>query len=187
MLTRKILDLGLLPCLLLFPQALRAQDNGAATPSVASEDTPPDLPVEFSADQLDYDNVADIVTATGNVFMERDGARLRAARIVWNRRTGEVTATGNVAVTNANGDTAYGDTVALTDTLRDGMVDNLLMVLAKGGRLVASTAQRANDITTLKDAAYTPCAVLDSHNCPKEPVWKISAVRVTHDPHKRRI
>ncbi|RYD82521.1 MAG: LPS-assembly protein LptD, partial [Sphingomonadales bacterium] len=34
---------------------------------------------------------------------------------------------------------------------------------------------------------YTPCSVIDSKGCPKEPIWKISAVRVEHDPVKHRI
>ncbi|MFX8230961.1 hypothetical protein ABTL16_19410, partial [Acinetobacter baumannii] len=38
-----------------------------------------------------------------------------------------------------------------------------------------------------EDAAYTPCAVTDSSNCPKEPTWKITAVRVLYRPDRGRI
>lgn len=160
--------------------AAPATADDAGTPASADD-------VAFSADTLSYDSDADIVTAEGNVRMRRDGNTLTAGRIVWNRGTGDVTAIGNVSVTNANGDVAYGDSVALTDTLKDGAVENLLLVLADGGRLVARKGVRKNEITTLSGAAYTPCSVIDSDGCPKEPVWKISAVRVVHDPARHRI
>lgn len=176
--------------LILIAAMLSLASQAAAAPPVDPADPEPPASSEevaFSANRLSYDSDADIVTADGDVRMVRDGNRLRADSITWNRGSGEVTATGNVSVTNANGDVAYGDSVALTDTLKDGVVQNLLLVLADGGRLVARTGVRKNDITTLSGAAYTPCSVIDSDGCPKEPIWKISAVRVVHNPDKHRI
>ncbi len=143
--------------------------------------------VAFTSDQLEYDRNADVVTASGDVRMARDGNRLRADKIVWNRKSGEVNASGNVMVTNSSGDIAYGDSIALTDTLRDGVVENLLIVLKDGGRLVAVKGTRSNEISRLDRAAYTPCKVVDDKGCPKDPVWKISAVSVVHDPNRNRI
>ncbi|MEQ1548143.1 MAG: LPS assembly protein LptD [Chakrabartia sp.] len=168
-----------------FPLAL-----GVANPVFAqSADVVVDAKQEvaFTSDQLDYDSNADVVTASGDVRMSRDGNRLRADKIVWNRKSGEVNASGNVMVTNSSGDIAYGDSIALTDTLRDGVVENLLIVLKDGGRLVAVKGTRNNEISRLDRAAYTPCKVVDDKGCPKDPVWKISAVSVVHDPNRNRI
>lgn len=143
--------------------------------------------VTFAADTLAYDSNAEIVTATGNVRMMRQGSKLRADKVQWNQQTGQVRAEGNVAVVNSGNDTVYGDSVELTDTLKDGVIENLLLVLNDGGRLAAVHGVRRNEVTTLDQAVYTPCAVVDSHGCPKEPIWKISAVRVIHDPNKHRI
>jgi len=144
--------------------------------------------VQFSAATLEYDNEADVVTATGDVRMYREGNRLRADKVVWNRKTGKVVATGSIAVVNPGGDVAYGDSIELTDSLKDGMVDNMLVVLQRGGRLAAEHGTRALDETvTLEHAAYTPCAVTTTSNCPKEPSWKITAVRVIYRPEKNRI
>lgn len=186
----KLITFGIFSFVMQSPGLLEAQDLNRVTtaPVITDINTPEnDKEVAFSADQLNYDSDADIVTADGNVHMIRDGNRLRANKVVWNRKTGEVVASGNVAVVNANGDTAYGDVVSLTDTLKDGVVENLLLVLADGGRLAARHGVRKDGISTLTDAAYTPCSVIDSNGCPKEPVWKISAVRVVHDPAKHRI
>jgi LPS-assembly protein len=163
------------------------QDRPADPPPPQRTPGPADV-VDFSADQLEYSNETNVVLATGDVRMFREGNRLRADRIIWNRTTGEVRAEGNVAVTNPEGDTAYGDSVVLTDTLRDGVVDNLLVVLEGGGRLAAERGTRQGNLYTLENAAYTGCPVTEQDGCtPREPSWKITAVRVTYDTQRRRV
>lgn len=161
------------------PKAALSQGD-APTPANEQE-------VTFAADTLTYDSEGQIVTATGNVRMARRGDRLRADKVTWNQQTGVVDAVGNVAVVNAGNDTLYADSAELTDSLRDGVIENLLLVLNDGGRLAAVHGVRKDGVSTLDKAVYTPCAVVDSHGCPKEPIWKISAVRVVHDPNKHRI
>nr|WP_245842645.1 LPS assembly protein LptD [Sphingomonas laterariae] len=164
------------------------QDRPQGPPPAGGAPVPDnDEEITFSATSLEYDQDAEIVTATGDVRMLRAGNRLRADKVVWNRKTGEVTAEGDVAVVNPAGDTAYGENVRLTDTLKDGVIENMLLVLDDGGRLAADRATRVNGVSTLEHAAYTPCNVTDSSNCPKTPSWQITAVRVVHDPVRRRI
>jgi LPS-assembly protein len=143
--------------------------------------------VNFKADQLDYDSEADVVTASGNVLMNSEGNRVRADRVEWDRKTGRVIATGNVAATSAEGDTAYGDRAELTDTLRDAVVDNILLVLEKGGRIAARSGSRTGDRTVLDHAVYSPCDVADASGCPKTPLWQVKAVEVVHDASRHRI
>ena len=143
--------------------------------------------IDFAADSLEYQNDTDVVTAIGDVRMVREGNRVRADRVVWNRKTGQVRAIGNVRIVNPGGDTAYGDSVVLKDTLKDGMVENLLIVLIDGGRIAARRGVQTDGISTLENAAYSPCPVIDSTGCPKNPSWKISAVKVIYDPVRKRI
>ena len=172
--------------------AAQAQDLSATpavqppAPTTESQTAPADE-VTFSAAQLDYDDNADIVTATGDVRMFRNGARLRADKVTWNRQSGEVRAIGNVAVVNANGDKAYADNIQLTDELHDGVAENMLLVLANGGRLAAMHGERKGDVTTLENAAYTPCRVETDSGCPRRPSWQIDAVRVVVDQGRHRI
>jgi LPS-assembly protein len=173
-----------LPLLLSAPCAALAQEAPAPTPPPAAE-APAE--VAFRADQLVYEETNDTVTASGEVRMNREGYNLRANSVSWNRRSGEVHATGDVRVISPGGDVAYADSVQLEDTLKDGVVQNMLLVLADGGRLAATTAERHDGITTLHHAAYTPCAVTTPEGCPKNPTWQINAVRVVHDPVRHRI
>lgn len=167
--------------LLLLPSAAWAQETAEAQPAETERE------VRFSADQLAYDTDAEIVTASGDVRMASEGNNLRADTVTWNRTSGEVRAAGNVQLVTPEGHRVYGDSVDLTDTLRDGVIENLLLVLEDGGRLAANRATRQNDVTTLYRAAYTPCSVLTREGCPKDPTWKITAVKVVHDPAKARI
>lgn len=191
--TRKALLLaGILPLALCVASAAAAQDlqDRPVDPPPPSETPLPSDPdqIQFSADLAEYDSEGDVVTVSGDVRLFREGNRLRADKVVWNRKTGQVVATGNIAVTNPEGDTAYGDKIDLTDSLKDGAIDNMLVVLEQGGRLAAERGTRdANGIINVERAAYTPCAVVDAGNCPKEPSWKITAVRVVYDPAKKRM
>jgi LPS-assembly protein len=183
-----LICLTALPLLLAAPGAAAAQegapvvDEGEATAAAADG-----RDVAFSADALSYDSEAEVVTASGDVRMTSEGNRLRAERVTWNRSTDEVRAEGNVRVVNPGGDVAYADSVVLTDALRDGIVQNMLLVLADGGRLAADKAERKGGYTTLYRAAYSPCAVLSKKGCPKNPTWQINAVKVVHDPVRNRI
>lgn len=161
-----------------------AQEEGGANPAPEAER---EEPIDFAANAIEYDNEQDVVTAKGEVIMTRDGNRVRADQISWNRKSGRVLATGNVSVSSPSGDTAFGDSIELTETLKDGVVENLLIVLADGGRLAATHGSRVNGVSTLDRAVYSPCSVEDAHGCPKNPAWKITALRVVHDPVKNRI
>ncbi|SFP37572.1 LPS-assembly protein LptD [Sphingomonas rubra] len=170
------------------PAAAQELADRPVAPPAAPAAPPADGQIRFSAGALEYDSDADIVTATTDVRMFREGERLRADKVEWNRKTGKVVATGDIAVTNPQGDVAYGDRIELTDTLKDGVVDNMLVVLEQGGRLAADRGTRLPDGTvTLDRAAYTPCAVADAEGCPKEPTWKITAVKVTYRPERGRV
>ena len=143
--------------------------------------------IEFSSGQVTYDSQADVVTAIGAVRLERDGNYVAADEVVWNRKTGEVVAKGNVVAMNPEGDKFIGDNVVLTDTLRDGTVENLLIVLESGGRIAATRGRRAGDLTTLENAIYSPCPVSTDTGCPRNPSWAITATRVIYNPKEQRV
>ena len=160
----------------------QVQSDTAASPDQQEDQ------IEFSADKIDYDFENDKVTAEGNVILNRDGYQLRADQVFWNRKTGAVVAEGNIRSLSPDGDVAYGDRIELTDRLRDGAVDNLLLVLEDGSRLAARRSERYADGTlALSNAAYTACAVVTEEGCPKNPSWQIKAVKVIYDPVKKRV
>ncbi|HEY7005421.1 MAG TPA: LPS assembly protein LptD, partial [Sphingomicrobium sp.] len=177
-----------LPMLMAAPAAAAGQAAPAApVPALPPAPDAQDQVVEFSADEVTYDSEADVVTASGEVRMNRDGNYLAADRVIWERKSGQVYAQGNVVVFTPEGDKMVSDSVQLTDTLRDGTVSNLMLVLEGGGRLAAARATRTGDVTTLENAIYSPCPVTTSTGCPKRPSWSITAAKVINDPANERI
>jgi LPS-assembly protein len=177
-----------------FRPALLALLLASAAEAAAQEPGPPaaapELPqpmVEFEADLLSYDERLDVITASGNVRVNREGRVLTADTVVYDRRNGRVTASGNVLVDSGDGVRAVADEFELTETLRDGVVSNLLLVLADGSRLAAKDGVREGGRSTLNRAVYSPCKVVDDAGCPQEPVWQLKAVRVVHDPARGRV
>ncbi|MEO9600392.1 LPS assembly protein LptD [Parasphingorhabdus sp.] len=160
----------------------QSQNETAAAPNEQNDE------IEFSADSIDYDFENDFVTAKGNVNLNRDGYKLHADTVVWNRNTGSVVAEGHIRSISPDGDVAYGDRIELTDSLRDGAVENLLLVLEDGSRLAAKRSERfADGSLALDNAAYTACAVTTEDGCPKNPSWQIKAVKVIYDPIEKRV
>ncbi len=165
------------------PAAALAQPQDVAPPGqpVSAQD------IIFSADTIEFDQDADTVVAKGNVRVSRNGDRLAADEVRWNRATGRVTANGNVVIASGSGERAYSDEVEVSENLRDGVVENLLLVTADGSRLAAEQGRREGNVYVLEHAAYTPCRVEDEHGCPKEPTWQIQAERVVYDSARKRV
>ena len=177
------------------PGVARAQDaavaSEAAPPPDANALPAPDAaaaqtPINFEADTVAYNQNTLDVTATGNVILRRDDQSVRADTVTWNRETGKIEAQGNVRLVDQDGNQLYTDRIELTDELKTGMMDNLLLVLREGGRLAARDGERlGNGDVVLNHAAYTGCNVLDSEGCPKKPTWRVVAKTVKYSEAKK--
>ena len=173
---------------------LAAQDDAEtadATPSeISATDVAAQEPrkIDFEASDIAYDSENDIITATGRVVLRSEDRSVRAETIIWDRKTGQIVATGDVRFVDEIGNQLYTDRIELTDEFESGAMDDLLLALREGGRLAAREGGRddAGNIT-LTDASYSACAVIDPENCNKDPSWRITADRVTYDPDDKRI
>ncbi len=175
------LALALLGC----PAGAQAQDTPAAQPAAVPDSG---SPISFEADGVAYDSEADSITASGNVILRRDGQSVRADSVTWNRKTGQIFASGNIRFVDPDGNQLFSDKVELTDELKAGAMENMLLALREGGRLVAAKGERAADGSiVLSNAAYSACAVEDEKGCPRNPSWRITAARVIYDPAQKRV
>ena len=182
----------------LAPAQAQSPAVGAATPSAPSPTTGEKEQIRFEADKVLYQSpdlasganqqAPETVTASGNVVLRRDVQTVRADQVTWNRKTGQIVASGNIRLVDEAGNVLYTERVELTDELKAGAVDNLLLVLREGGRLAAAHGVRGADgLITLSTASYSGCAVEDSAGCPRKPSWQITAVRVTYDPADQHV
>ncbi|MDE2595907.1 MAG: LPS-assembly protein LptD [Sphingomonadales bacterium] len=168
------------------PSLAQAQN---AAPGIASA-SPADSsgPIGFEADAIEYQNDADVVTAKGNVVLRREGQSVRADTVSWDRHTGQIIASGNIRFVDADGNQLYTDRVELTDELKAGAMDNMLLALRAGGRLAAVKGERTADgHVVLSHAAYTGCEVEDGTGCPRTPSWRVTAREVIYLPDEKTV
>lgn len=157
-------------------------------PTLPTEPTLGEGPIAFEADGITYNSNSEEVTASGNVILRRSGQSVRADAVTWNRTSGQIVATGNIRFVDSNGNQLFTDRLELTDELKAGAMENLLLALREGGRLAASRGERTEDgDIALTNAAYSACAVEDETGCPKDPSWRILARRVVYDPEQKRL
>ncbi|WP_298200625.1 LPS assembly protein LptD [Novosphingobium sp.] len=177
---------GLLALLACGSPAARAQSS--LDPSALPPGNDLNGPIGFEADQVSYAYDPEIVTASGNVVLRRGDQSVRADTVTWDRKTGKIMAQGNIRLVDADGNQLYTDTVELTDQLKAGAMQNLLLALRDGGRLAAITGERdpAGNII-LSHATYSGCAVEDEQGCPRNPTWQVNASRVVYAPDERTI
>ena len=157
-------------------------------PASPAATAPGEERIDFEADQVEYGNDTQIVNATGNVVLVKGDQSVHADGVTWNRESGQIVATGNVRAVDQDGNLLLTDRVELTDELKAGMIENLLLVMREGGRIAADKGVRDDaGRIVLTNAAYTACAVENTAGCPKRPNWRINADRVVYDPAKQRV
>lgn len=146
-----------------------------------------DDPVDFQADNLEYDEVSGIVTALGEVELVQSGRILRAEKVSYNLNQDKVTAEGNVVLNEITGETYFADHVELKDKMKDGFVQGLRGVLTDGSRFTATEAEKIADLKVImENASYTACE--SCKNDPsKPPIWQLKADKVTHHKDEKRI
>lgn len=144
--------------------------------------------IGFEADRLEYQQDSEVVKAIGNVVLRRGNQTVRSDTVTWNRQTGQIFAEGNIRFVDADGNQLYVDKLELTDELKAGAMENMLLALREGGRLAAEKGVRGADgKVILERAAYTGCEVEDAKGCPKKPSWRITARQVIYDPDAKTV
>lgn len=144
--------------------------------------------IAFEANELRYDDEADIISASGDVLLRSGDQSVRADSVSWNRVTGEIVAEGELRYVDADGNQIFADRLVLTDELEAGAMQNLLLAFRSGSRIAAQEAQRTEDGDIALDrAAYSSCSVIDADGCDKRPSWRVTAERVYYDADSQDI
>ena len=141
----------------------------------------------LEADELIYDFDQEIVYAVGNVQLYYNGTTVEADEVRYVQLTAQVFARGRVKVTQPDGNIIYATEVELTDDLRDGFIEQLVVVSPEDTRFVAASAERRDEtVTIFSSGAYTACP--DCRNEPeKPPTWQVRAARIIHNKEEKVI
>lgn len=141
-------------------------------------------PATLTADQFDYDNNTQTFTATGNVVLIQDEQSVRADRVTYNRPRDEVLAEGNVVFTDKMGQTYQARRVRLSNKLKRGAVEQIMVNFPDGSRFSAAHGEQMDENNiVLRDASYTACKICDG----KDPLWQLHAGKIRHNKIKKNI
>lgn len=136
--------------------------------------------IVFSADYLTYDSETRIVRATGAVKASQAERVIVADEIQYDEAKDLVTAKGNITLFEPSGEVTFADEMELTGDLKAGVIANVRIILADGARLAAAEADRTEgNKTTAHKAVYSPCFLCPTD--PDTPLlWQVKAVKVVH-------
>ena len=153
--------------------AFQAQAQDAATKQ--------DPPISFAADQVTYDQKADLFIATGHVEIYQDDQIVLADKVTYARGQDKVTAQGHVNLVDKTGQVYFAKELELQNTLKQGFVKDVGLMFKDGSRFAARMAEQpTSDQVVLRNAVYSPCN-LCADNPLKAPLWQIRASKVVNE------
>ncbi len=147
---------------------------------LAQDATSGKSPVLITADQVTYDRDLGIVVASGHVEVSQEDRVLKADTLTYNERQKTVSASGNVALLDNTGNIAFADYMELSQDLKNGVIQNIRLLLADKSRMAAASGKRVGTIDELDKALYSPCKPCAA-NPLRPPIWQLKADRVVHD------
>ena len=164
----------------------QTQDQPVKTAPAAAVEAPGDGPVGggfyLEADNVVQDDKNNVVTAEGHVEVRYKGRTLRAQTLIYQTKTGVVTAKGDATIINADGTAEFAKEIVLDDDMKAGVALGFSARLKNNVKIAADTLiRRSQDLTELNRAIYTPCDICAKNGDPKHPTWSIQADKVIQD------
>lgn len=126
-----------------------------------------------------------LLIAEGNVEVMYRDARLKAARIVYDRAADRLTIAGPIVLTRGEAVVVLADAAELTPDLTEGLMASARIVLNRQLQLAAADLMRTGGrYSRLRRVVATSCRV-----CADRPVplWEIRAAEVVHDAAARQL
>lgn len=145
--------------------------------------------LSIKAKYLTYESTTSTYTAKEHVHVTQPltlttHRELFADSIIYNKQNNTVKAIGHVILKDATGTISYADSLEITDSLKDGVVESLRMLTKDNERILSQTAKRQDGITTqFYNASYTPCNVCQN----EDGFWQLNASEVKHDKDAQTI
>lgn len=159
----------------------------AVPPAFAQQAPDEAAPATFSADEMTHDQELSTITARGHVEVNHGGRTLLANSISYNQTTDTIRATGNVALHQVSGDILFAEIMEITGDLKNGLIEDLLAVMADRSRFAAKQAKLVNDETlTMDHVIYSRC-----EPCKDDPtrplLWQLKSIKVVHDRKNKTV
>lgn len=144
-------------------------------------------PALLQADDFVYDQEQGIFTAIGNVELEQEGQIVTADKMTYDQKQDIVHAEGNVVFIDKTGQVYFADKVRLEQKFKQGLVEQIGLVLPDGSRFAARSGQQEGENKIiLRDGVYSPCD-LCVRDPQKAPMWQMRASKMVHDKEDKDV
>ncbi len=138
-------------------------------------------PMNFQADEVEYDEEHSLTIAKGHVEISQGTQILLADVVTYNQRSDTVTASGHVSLMTDDGQVVFTDYMELRNSMNNAFAHDVRILLSDRSRLVANAVRRTNgNHLDLRKVVYSPCDLCASDPT-KPPVWQLKAGQVTDD------
>jgi len=132
-----------------------------------------------------YTSDNNLLIAQGNVEALFGSSRLKASRIVYDRRAQSLKIEGPITITEGEDILILASSAELDKDLRNGLMRGARLVLNQQLQLAAQQMNRVSGrYSQLYKVAVTSCRVC---NVTEPPLWQIRAKRVVHDQIERQL
>jgi len=147
----------------------------------------PDAEMLLESSEITYDFDKDVIVATGDVQVYYDGNTVQAHQIVFDRKSSQLTARGNVIFIEADGNVVRTSELTLSEDFAEGFANALQIDTTKRTRFLAEKARReGNNVTTIENGVYT--VYTKPTNPPnKPPLWRVRAEKIIHKQQEKII
>ncbi|AHM05469.1 Outer membrane protein Imp [Roseibacterium elongatum DSM 19469] len=144
------------------------------------------VPATLIADDIQFDNVGQAITARGGVEVFWEGTRLRAEAITYSSGGDRITVEGPITLIDPSGGAIIlADFAELSADLQEGVLQSARLVLDRQMQIAATQIDRSDGrYTQMYQAVASSCEVCADN---PTPLWEIRARRVIHDAEEQQL
>lgn len=137
-------------------------------------------PAAVEANSLTFDNRTGIITATGDVVVSQGGYTAKGQNLVYDRRNNALRFTGAATIIDPAGNVAEAKDLELTAGMKQAFIESLTITTYDGARITAESADYDAALRTILDkASYAPCGECVD-TAGRRIGWSVNAARVTY-------
>ncbi len=143
--------------------------------------------IKIYAEEIRIDEVNEKVKAVGDaIVINEDNIKIKSDKLQYDKRGNYLEANGNVIINDQMGNTFFLDGLNASNNLNKISGNPIKVRLDDGSRIIGSSFNKNDKISTIENAEYTPCTKENYliKNCPG---WKLKSKKIYHDIENKTI
>lgn len=166
------------------PPFTLAATNGPANPYLKAPGEREAMDVV--ADRFTNNSQSRVAVAVGNVYIVYGKYRLKADKVVYDRKASILKAIGNVWLREPNGNILKANDLVLDDKFKEGFANYVQLLMTNDATITAVYVKREEGpVTTFEQVAYTRCKTCLTPD--GQPFWELKSEKATYVEQDNRI